>query len=55
MRMFNADGPEAEMRQRRAAWAIRHDNGHTDKEQVRIETLAGAGRSGSCSGEKWRR
>ncbi len=43
MRMFNADGSEAEMCGNgiRCVGKYVYDNGHTDKEQVRIETLAG--------------
>ena len=43
MRMFNADGTEAEMCGNgiRCVGKYVYDNGHTDKERVRIETLAG--------------
>ena len=43
MRMFNADGSEAEMCGNgiRCVGKYVYDNGHTDKERVRIETLAG--------------
>ena len=43
MQMFNADGAEAEMCGNgiRCVGKYVYDNGHTDKEQVRIETLAG--------------
>ncbi|MFR6517832.1 MAG: diaminopimelate epimerase [Bilophila wadsworthia] len=43
MRMFNADGSEAEMCGNgiRCVGKYVYDNGHTDKGQVRIETLAG--------------
>lgn len=43
MRMFNADGSEAEMCGNgiRCVGKYVYDNGHTDRERVRIETLAG--------------
>ena len=48
MRMFNADGTEAEMCGNgiRCVGKYVYDNGHTDKERVRIETLAGIHVSG---------
>ena len=43
MRIFNADGSEGKMCGNgiRCVGKYVYDNGHTDKEQVRIETLAG--------------